>query len=83
MGAVPTWEEYMAPCLRVLSDSEVRRTRETVEGAADILGISDEQRQILIPSGAGAVGQSRQLGVFVSSTGRGSGAAEPREIPDH
>ena len=50
-AAVPTWDQYMAPCLRVLSDGEVHRTRPIVEGAADLLGVTDEQRAILIPSG--------------------------------
>lgn len=51
MAAVPTWDQYMAPCLRVLSDGEVHRTRPIVEGAADLLGVTQEQREILIPSG--------------------------------
>ncbi len=51
MAAVPTWDQYMAPALRVLSDGEVHRTRQIVEAAADLLGVTAEQRQILIPSG--------------------------------
>src|SRR4051812_47951155 len=51
MSAVPTWDQYMAPCLRVLSDGEVHRTRPIVETAADLLGVTLEQREILIPSG--------------------------------
>lgn len=51
MGAVPTWDQYMAPCLRVLSDGQVHRARPIVEGAADRLGVTAELRQILIPSG--------------------------------
>jgi restriction system protein len=41
----------MAPSLQVLSDGEVHRAREIVVGAADLLGVTDEQRKILIPSG--------------------------------
>lgn len=51
MGPVPTWDEYMAPSLRVLSDGEVHRTRQIVDAAAELLGVTREQRQILIPSG--------------------------------
>lgn len=47
----PTWEEYMAPALRALSDGEVHRTREVVAAAADDLDLSLEHRAILIPSG--------------------------------
>lgn len=48
---VPTWDEYMAPSLRVLSDGEIHRTRQIVEAAADLLGVTEEQRKIPIPSG--------------------------------
>src|SRR5690625_3502024 len=41
----------MAPSLQVLSDGAVRRTRDIVEAAADLLGVTAEQRAILIPSG--------------------------------
>ncbi|MDQ1249081.1 MAG: restriction system protein [Actinomycetota bacterium] len=49
--SVPTWDQYMAPSLRVLSDGEVHRLRQVVEAAADLLGLTVEQRQIVIPSG--------------------------------
>lgn len=41
----------MAPCLRALEDGQVRRTREIVEEAANLLGVTDEVKAILIPSG--------------------------------
>lgn len=49
--SAPTWDQYMAPALQVLLDGEVRRSRQIVEGAADLLDLTPEQRQILIPSG--------------------------------
>jgi restriction system protein len=48
---VPTWDQYMAPSLRVLLDGEVHRTRQIVEAAANLLEVTPEQRLILIPSG--------------------------------
>lgn len=48
---VPTWDQYMAPSLRVLADGEVHRSRHIVEEAADLLGVTEQQRAILIPSG--------------------------------
>lgn len=48
---VPTWEDYMAPSLEYLSDGQVHRTREIVEAAGTLLELTDEQRQIIIPSG--------------------------------
>lgn len=49
--AVPTWDEYMAPSLRVVLDGEVHRGRSIVEGAVELLGLTDEQLKITIPSG--------------------------------
>lgn len=49
--SAPTWDQYMAPTLRVLLDGEIHRNRRIVEGAADLLVLTDEQRQIAIPSG--------------------------------
>ena len=48
---VPTWDQYMAPSLQVLLNGEIKRSRRIVEGAAELLGITDEQRRITIPSG--------------------------------
>lgn len=47
----PTWDQYMAPSLRVLSDGEIQRNRAIVEAAAELLQLTDEQRQVMIPSG--------------------------------
>lgn len=49
--SAPKWDQYMVPSLRVLADGEVRRTREVVTAAADLLGVTADQRAILIPSG--------------------------------
>lgn len=49
--AAPTWHEYMAPSLRVLLDGDIRKSRQIVEGAAELLGLTDEDRAIMIPSG--------------------------------
>lgn len=49
--SAPTWDQYMAPSLRVLRDGEIRRSREIAEAAAQLLQLTDEQRNVLIPSG--------------------------------
>lgn len=49
--SAPTWDQYMAPALQLLVDGEVRRTRQIVEGASELLGLTPDQREILIPSG--------------------------------
>ena len=47
----PTWDQYMIPSLHVLVDGQVRRTREIVARAADLLQLSETDRAVLIPSG--------------------------------
>lgn len=71
--SVPTWDQYMAPSLHVLSDGEVHRTRQIVEAAANLLGVTDEQRLILIPSGQE---QYRNRGTWAWSHLSRVGAAE-------
>ena len=47
----PTWDQYMLPALKVLADGEVQRARYVCNAAADILNVSAEEREVLIPSG--------------------------------
>ena len=47
----PTWDQYMIPALHVLVDGQMRRTREIVDRAADLLQLSENDRAVLIPSG--------------------------------
>lgn len=49
--SAPTWDQYMIPSLQFLSDGEVRRTRDIIAGAADLMQVSEEDRALLIPSG--------------------------------
>lgn len=47
----PTWDQYMIPALHVLVDGQVRRSREILDRAADLLQLSEIDRAVLIPSG--------------------------------
>lgn len=49
--SVPTWDQFMIPSLNVLLDGEVHKAREVATAAADVLGVSEQDREILIPSG--------------------------------
>jgi restriction system protein len=49
--AAPKWEQYMVPSLQVLDDGEVHRARAINDAAADLLGLTDEDRAALITSG--------------------------------
>lgn len=51
MADMPTWEGFMTPCLRVLSDGAILNRREIRERAADVVGLSDDQRAVVIGSG--------------------------------
>lgn len=41
---MPTWEEFLAPVLQILSDGQQRATREMFAQVADRVALSDEQR---------------------------------------
>lgn len=49
--SAPTWDQYMAPSLQFLLDGEIRRNREIIQAASHTLNLTEEQRQITIPSG--------------------------------
>lgn len=49
--SMPTWDEFMAPVLRVMSDGEVCRLRELRERTAARERLTDEQLAELLPSG--------------------------------
>lgn len=51
MTRMPTWDQFMAPVLRVLRDGQVRRRREIAELVAEDVELTDEQRADAIPSG--------------------------------
>ena len=48
---MPNWEGFMIPTLHVLNDGVVRHWREFQPRVADQAGLSDEQRQEMLPSG--------------------------------
>jgi restriction system protein len=48
---VPTWEKFMLPSLRFLSDGDTHRARDIREAAAIELNVSDSGRAEVIPSG--------------------------------
>ena len=49
--SMPTWQQFMAPVLRVLLDGRPIRRRELYELVADAVRISEEQRGELLSSG--------------------------------
>lgn len=51
MPVLPTWEGFMVPILKALSDGSTRSRREISELTADAAGLTDEQRSIVLSSG--------------------------------
>src|SRR5699024_779574 len=51
MSVMPTWDMFMVPVLRALSDGQVVRLRELREAVAVAEQITEEQRTELLPSG--------------------------------
>ena len=51
MSEMPTWEGFMIPTLRVLSDGVERHWREFQPLVGDEVGLTDEQRSITLKSG--------------------------------
>lgn len=49
--ASPTWSDYMAPVLRVLSDGEIHVLKDIRDAAAEVLNLTVEARAETIPSG--------------------------------
>lgn len=73
MTPVPTWDQYMAPALTVLSDGRVHRARDVCEASADLLEVSAEERLQTIPSGQP---RYRNRSNWALSYLAGAGAAE-------
>jgi len=51
MTAMPTWEEFMIPTLRVLDDGQVRNRRDLCLLVAQAVGLTEDQTQAVIASG--------------------------------
>lgn len=59
MVQLQSWEEFMIPILRVMNDGEVRHSRELEPLVARIANLSDEQKQLMLPSGRQLTYQNR------------------------
>lgn len=59
MSNIPTWEEFMIPTLRVLSDGVTRHKRELQPLVAEGIGLSDAQKLERLPSSKGITFHNR------------------------
>jgi restriction system protein len=56
---LPTFQDCMLPTLRILSDGNTHRRSEVVDGVADFMRLSEEDRQQMMPSGKAPLIRSR------------------------
>lgn len=48
--AVPNFQNFMLPILKLISDGSEYKSRDIIEKAADVLGLSEEDKQEILPS---------------------------------
>lgn len=65
MSAMPNWEGFMIPTLKVMSDGAVRHWRDFQPLVADLAQLTDEQRKEMLPSG-GQLKYQNRIGWAVS-----------------
>lgn len=75
MTEMPTWEGFMVPCLRALSDSSTRSRREMNVQVAALVGLTDEDRAVLL--GSGQPQFANRIGWALSQLARVGALAKP------
>lgn len=65
MVELPTWQQFMIPALRVMSDGNVQHRREIEAAVADAVSLTPEQRAERLPSG-GQLMYANRIGWGVS-----------------
>ena len=65
MNAMPNWEGFMIPTLKVMNDGAVRHWRDFQPLVADLVQLTDEQRKEMLPSG-GQLKYQNRIGWAVS-----------------
>lgn len=75
MTVMPTWEGFMVPCLKALSDGSIRSRRELRELVSDVVGLSDDQRAIVL--GSGQPMYANRIGWALSQLARVGALARP------
>jgi restriction system protein len=94
---LPNYQQFMEPCLKVLSGGGLISKPDLVGKVSDLVGLSEEQRQVMLDSGKSTIARSRiswalaymkQAGVvdnprrgFYTITERGQGLLDAPERP--
>lgn len=77
MTDMPNWEGFMIPTLTVMSDGAVRHWREFQPLVADGVGLTEEQREEMLPSGS-QVKYKNRIGWAVSFLTNVSALSRPK-----
>lgn len=73
--SLPTWEGFMVPCLRALSDGSTRSRREMNAVVADLVGLDADDRALVI--GSGQPQFANRIGWALSQLARVGALAKP------
>jgi restriction system protein len=57
--AIPDYQTFMLPALQALSEADTLHLRDVANRAADALNVSDEERELLLPSGTQSIFRNR------------------------
>jgi restriction system protein len=57
--AIPDYQTFMLPALKALSEADTLHLRDVATRAADALNVSDEERELLLPSGTQSIFRNR------------------------
>ena len=72
---IPKWHEFMGPALRVMSDGGTRDRREITEAAASDVGLSPEEKSIVLTTGQPMY--ANRVGWAISHLARAGALARP------
>ena len=59
--AVPSYQDFMLPTLKLIADNCEHKSRDIVERAADVLNLTDEDKQEKLPSQTQATYYNRAM----------------------
>ena len=57
--SIPDFQSFMLPILKLSGDSQERSLAESRDALAEVLGVTDEERKELLPSGTQAIFNNR------------------------
>ena len=59
MNVLPTYQQFMEPCLQALTGSGLMSKTAIIQQVSDLMGLTEEQRQTMLESGKATIARSR------------------------